>query len=438
MTIFVIKVQAGTIIALQQTKTTLKIKNMFTVSFIAAMMMLFNHGGNSDKPQKDDNVRKNIELTDEQKAISRASNEFTFDFMKILASKEDKNVNMFASPFSLQTALAMTTEGAVGDTREEMLKALKLSDFSQEEIAGFYKTIIPSLEKVDKKTVMEIANSFWSKKAIEIKKDYAAILKADYYAECETLANDKKEAAKAVNAWCSKKTHGMINHVVDEVSEEQMVALINAIYFNGEWSEPFRERSNYDTDFTNHDGTTSKVTLMRRDDDMDVYLGEEARSLSLPYGNRAYVMTIILPEKGVDVDDVVAKLDADTWRKYRYGGRNYEVTLSFPKFETEYTTSDLCIKTLKDMGLKKAFTRSADFTGISKTTLFISQIIHKARVKVNEKGTEAAAVSYIGMELTSAIPRQEHITFKVDRPFIYAISEVSTGAIVFMGVQKKF
>ena len=402
------------------------------------MMLNNNSSDKIDRSQKDDNVRKNIELTETQKAIGRSSNEFTFDFMKILASKEDKNVNMFASPFSLQTALAMTAEGAVGDTKDEMLKALKLSDFNQADIAGFYKAIIPALEKVDKTTVMEIANSFWSKESIEIKKDYAAILKDNYYAECEKLDFDKKAAAKAINAWCSKKTHGMINHVVDEVSEEQMVALINAIYFNGEWSEPFRERSNYDSEFTNHDGSTKTVTLMRRDDDMDVYLGEEARSLSLPYGNHAYVMTIILPEKGVDVDDVVAKLDTETWRKYRYGGRDYEVTLSLPKFETEYTASDLCIKTLKDMGLQKAFTRSANFTGISKTTLFISQVIHKARVKVNEKGTEAAAVSYIGMELTSAIPRQEHIVFKVDRPFIYAISEVSTGAIVFMGVQKKF
>lgn len=412
---------------------------MFTVLFIAAIMMLSNQSCDSiDKPQKDDNVRKNIELTETQKGICRTSNEFTFDFMKTLAKMEDKNVNMFASPFSLQTALAMTTEGAVGDTKDEMLKALKLSDFSQADIADFYKAIIPALQNVDKKTVMEIANSFWAKESIEIKKDYSAILKSNYYAECEKLDFNGKAAAKAVNAWCSKKTHGMINHVVDEVSEDQMVALINAIYFNGEWSEPFRERSNYDTEFTNHDGSTKTVTLMRRDDDMDVYLGEEARSLSLPYGNHAYVMTIILPEKGVDVDDVVAKLDTETWRKYRYGGRDYEVTLSFPKFETEYTASDLCIKTLKEMGMKKAFTRSADFTGISKTTLFISQVIHKARVKVNEKGTEAAAVSYIGMELTSAIPRQEHIVFKVDRPFIYAISEVSTGTIVFMGVQKKF
>lgn len=411
---------------------------MFTITLIATMMVLFNSCGKDDKPQKEDNVRKNIELTKAQQDLCRMSNDFTFDFMKILAAKEKKDVNMFASPFSLQTALAMTAEGAVGTTREEMLKALRLTDYSQEEIAGFYKTLIPALQGVDKTTVMEIANSFWAKESIEIKKDYAAILKNSYYAECEKLDFDKKAAAKAVNAWCSKKTHGMINHVVDEVPEDQMVALINAIYFNGEWSKPFNEKYNYEDTFTNHDGSKKEVTLMNREADMDVYVGEKASALSLPYGNRAYVMTIILPKEGVDVNDIVAGLDADNWREYRYGGRDYEVSLSFPKFETEYAASDLCIETLKDMGMQKAFSRGADFTGISKTTLFVSQVIHKARVKVNEKGTEAAAVSYVGMELTSAMPRQEHIIFKVNCPFIYAISEVSTGAIVFMGVQRKF
>ena len=402
------------------------------------MMMLFNHGGSSDKPRKDDNVRKNIELTESQKELCRTTNDFTFDFMKILATKEDKDVNMFASPFSLQTVLAMTAEGAVGDTRDEMLKALRLAEFSQDDIAGFYKAIIPALQSVDKKTVMEIANSFWAKESIEIKKDYAAVLKNNYYAECEKLDFDKKAAANAVNAWCSKKTHGMINHVVDEVSEEQMVALINALYFKGEWSKPFYEDENYDDKFSNHDGSTADVTLMKKETSTSVFLGEKASALSLPYGNKAYVMTVILPEKGVDVNDIVATLDADSWREYRFGGFNHEVILSLPKFETEYTASDLCIKTLQEMGMKKAFTRFADFTGISETTLFVSQIIHKAKVKVNEKGTEAAAVSYVGMELTSAIPRQAPVIFKVDRPFIYAISEVSTGAIVFMGVQRKF
>ena len=114
------------------------------------------------------------------------------------------------------------------------------------------------------------------------------------------------------------------------------------------------------------------------------------------------------------------------------------MTVSLPKFETEYTAADICISTLEAMGMGKAFTRAADFTGISDTRLFIDQVIHKAKVKVNEKGTEAAAISYVGMRTTSVAPPQQHIDFKVDRPFIYAISEVSTGAIVFMGVQRKF
>ena len=410
---------------------------MFTVTLIAAIM-LFNNCNKKAEPQKDDNVRKNIELTETQKDLCRTANEFTFDFMKLLAGKEDKDANMFASPFSLQTVLAMTAEGAVGDTKTEMLKALRLSGFSEEDIAGFYRTLIPALQSVDKKTVMEIANSFWSKEVIVVKDDYAAKLQKNYYAECKTLVNDGFDAAIAMNDWCSKKTHGMIDHIVDQVSEEQMVALINALYFKGEWSDKFNEKYSRKEKFNNHDGSTSDVTMMRRTDDMFVVLGEDAWALTLPYGNRAYRMTVILPKEGVDVDAVFAGLDEDSWKEYLHGGYEREVVLSLPKFETEYSSSDLCIQTLKEMGLKKAFERSADFSGISNVALYISQIIHKAKVKVNEEGTEAAAVSYVGMDLATAIPRDEPIEFKVDRPYIYAISEVSTGAITFIGIQKQF
>lgn len=404
-----------------------------------AAILMANAACDKNEPQNtEENVRHDIALTKAQSELSSLSNDFTFDFMKILATKEDKNENLFASPFSLQTVLAMTAEGAVGDTRSEMLNALKLSGYSEEDIAGYFRTLIRALEGVDNTTMMEIANSFWSKQSIAIKDDYAARLKADYYAECQTLDFNGKVAAGAVNGWCSAKTHGMINKVVDEIPDDQMVSLINAIYFKGEWSDKFNEKNNYDDNFSNYDGSTRKVTLMSRGATMNVSVGERASALSLPYGNGAYAMTVILPAKGVDVNDVVASLDAETWREYRHGGDRYEVSLSLPKFETEYTAADICINTLNDMGMKNAFTRAADFTGISDTRLFIDQVIHKAKVIVNEKGTEAAAVSYVGMRLTSVAAPLRHLDFKVDRPFIYAISEVSTGAIVFIGVQRNF
>ncbi|MBR3526373.1 MAG: serpin family protein [Bacteroidales bacterium] len=394
--------------------------------------------GNGNELQKDDNVRKSIELTEAQRGLSRSSNDFTFDFMKILAGKEKDDANIFASPFSLRTVLSMTAEGAAGDTKDEMRRALKLSEFSEEDATGYFKTIIPALQGADKTTVMEIANSFWSKKAIPIKKDYVAMLKADYYAECETLADNGIAAAGAVNSWCGRKTHGMINMIVDQIPDDQMVALINALYFKGEWSSPFNKDYNYDDDFHNYDGSTKKVTLMKKETSMNVYRGKQAAAINLPYGNEAFQMTVILPNEGVNVDDVVAGLDAESWRRYRNYGERHPVTVSFPKFESEYSASANCIETLKDMGMEKAFTRGADFSGISDVSVFIDQVIHKAKVKVNEEGTEAAAVSYVGMRLGSAAVPLEHVYFKVDRPFIYAISEISTGTIVFMGIQKQF
>ena len=200
-------------------------KKMFTLTLIAATL-LANACDKTQPQSTEDNVREDIVLTKAQSDLCALSNGFTFDFMKILAARDDKGKNMFASPLSLQTVLAMAAEGASGDTRQEMVGALRLNGFSDEEISGYFKTIIPALEKVDKTTVMEIANSFWSKKSINIKKDYAAVLQANYYAECRTLDSDGIAAAREVNGWCSDKTHGMINQVVDRIPEDQKVALI--------------------------------------------------------------------------------------------------------------------------------------------------------------------------------------------------------------------
>ena len=398
-----------------------------------------NTACDKNEPQKSkDNVRQDITLTKAQSEICSVTNDFTFDFMKTLASLGENQQNVFASPFSLQTVLAMVAEGAEGSTRDEIYEALRLSGIDKDEIAGFFRYIIPSLEGADNTTVMEIANSFWAKQSIEIKDDYAAKLKTSYYAETRNLSFDGKVAARDINKWCSDKTHGMINKIVDTIEPDLLVSLINAIYFKGEWATKFNSANNYKDTFHNFDGNKTEVTLMNRRSDMYISENEDAAAVSLNYGNGAYGMTVILPHKDVNVNDVLAKLDAESWKAYRFGGDKYNVNLSFPKFETEYTAEDICIKALNEMGMAKAFTPAAEFSGISDTRLCIDQVIHKAKIKVNEKGTEAAAVSYVGMKLATAVSPTLPYEFKVDRPFIYAISEVSTGTIVFIGVQRNF
>jgi len=383
--------------------------------------------------------RQDIVLTKTQQQIGYNANAFTFDFLRAACAKEDAGKNLFLSPFSIQMALAMTAAGAAGDTQTEMYDALRFSGFSGAEVGGFYRTIIPALQDVDNTTTFEIANSFWSKSYIPVKDDYKKDIADNFFAEVRTLPGDSKTATGQVNGWCSEKTHGMIQKIVDEVPESTVVALMNALYFKGMWSDPFDKELSRDDKFTNWDGSSKRTVFMNRTfNSAMVYSDEYVEAMSVPYGNKAYAMTIVVPRDGSTPEKVLAGLDAEKWAMYRDGGSIYRTEFSMPRFEEEYAAEKLCIEILQDMGMEKAFTTEANFSQMSIVPMCIDEVRHKAKVKVDEEGTEAAAVTYIGMRVTSVGPGAKTFYFKADRPFLYFISEQSTGAILFAGIKQSF
>ncbi len=412
---------------------------MILTSFIIAAAVALLPACGIEPEEKDDmntpKERVDIPLTKVQQQISYNANAFTFDFLKAAAAKEDAGTNIFVSPFSIQMALAMAASGAAGDTQSEMYGAIGFQSFSHEDVSGFYHSLIPALQDVDNTTIFEIANSFWSRD-IQIKDSYSGDIRANFFAEVRPLAGDARQAAAEINGWCSDKTHGMINKIVDEVPSSTKVSLLNAIYFKGIWADKFSKDQNSEEKFTNWDGTTVRTSFMNRTfEDTRVYSDEYVQAMSLPYGNGAFSMTIIVPRNGVSPSKILSGLDAEKWAAYLGGGRFYRTIFSMPKFEEEYAAEKLCIEILQDMGMKKAFGGAADFSAMSPSPLCIDEIRHKAKIKVDEEGTEAAAVTYIGMRVTSVGPGAESFYFKVDRPFLYFISEKSTGEILFAGVK---
>lgn len=381
--------------------------------------------------------REDIVLTKVQQQISYNANAFTFDFLKAACNKEQAGKNIFVSPFSIQMALSMAAAGANGDTQTEMYNALAFNDFSRADVSGFYSFLIPALQNVDNTTTFEIANSFWSKKYIVVKDDYINNIKDSFFAEVRTLPDNGKQAAAEINGWCKDRTRGMIDKIVDEIDGDVMASLLNAIYFKGTWAKPFDKNLSKEDKFTNWNGSTKKTMFMNRTfSNARVYSDEYAEAMSIPYGNEAFSMTIVVPRSGVTVEKVLATLDRDHWVQYLYDGYTYETHFSMPKFEQEYAAEQLCIDILKDMGMKLAFTGAADFSAMSDTPLCIDEVRHKAKIKVDEEGTEAAAVTYVGMKLTSVAPSSDIFYFKADRPFLYFISERSTGAILFAGIKQ--
>ncbi|MBO4557845.1 MAG: serpin family protein [Bacteroidales bacterium] len=417
-------------------------RTMIICNILLVAAALFNACGIEEFPDdggKTPNERKDIVLTKVQEQIGYNANAFTFDFLKAACAKEQKGTNIFVSPFSIQMALAMTAAGAAGDTQTEMYNALGFNNFTGADVSGFYHTLIPALQAVDNTTTFEIANSFWARNSIKIKDNYISDIKDNFYAEVRTLPAGGQQAAGEINGWCSEKTHGMINKIVDEVPSSTIVSLLNAIYFKGIWKDKFSKDANTQEKFTNFDGTTVKATFMNKTfDSARVYSDEYAEAMSIPYGNGAFAMTIVMPRTGVSLDKILAGLNAETWAAYRDGGRTYEVVFAMPKFEEEYAAEKLCIEILQGMGMNKAFTGAADFSAMSDTPLCIDEIRHKAKIKVDEEGTEAAAVTYIGMRVTSVGPGGQIFYFKADRPFLYFISERSTGEILFSGAKNLF
>lgn len=415
-------------------KRTMVICNILAMAAVLLASCGLEEGGYGGKTAK---TREDIPLTKVQQQIGFNANAFTFDFLEAACAKEQVGKNLFLSPFSIQMALAMTAAGAAGDTRQEMYSALGFDNFTGEDVSGFYRTLIPALQDVDNTTAFEIANSFWSKDCIVVNDDYKNDIRTSFFAEVRTLPSDARTAPGQINGWCSEKTHGMIPKIVDEVPGSTMVALMNAIYFKGIWADPFDKELNTQDKFTCRDGKKVTTTFMNKTfGNARVYNDEYVEAMSVPYGNGAFAMTLVVPRTGVIPEKVIAGLDADTWAVYRDGGKMYRTYFSMPRFEEEYAAEKLCIDILRGMGMQKAFTGAADFSAMSDTSLCIDEVRHKAKIKVDEEGTEAAAVTYVGMRETSVGPGGDTFYFKADRPFIYFISERSTGAILFAGIKQ--
>lgn len=374
--------------------------------------------------------RVDIALTKAQQEIVPSTRTFTFDLVRVVASQEKGNV--FISPFSLQTALSMASAGAVDQTLDEINTAIGYDGFSASDVASFYKTIVPALGNVDNTVDLAIANSLWAKSDYKIKDAYRNTLEKDFHASVRALgANSQKD----INKWVNKSTKGMIKNLGVNLDNAVML-LLNAIYFKGIWAHPFDTKDNRMDTFYDYSGKSSQVEFMNQTLSCKYYYGDVASSVSLPYGNGAYNMTIVIPtDEKSSIDDVLALLDEKLWDDMVHSKSYGKVELSMPKFETEY---NLNLKnTLQYMGVSRAFTDMAQFDEMTEKSIKITEICQQAKIKLDEKGTEATAVTHIVFGATSAGPGAEAFRFKVDTPFFYAISEVSTGTILFAGVQKQ-
>ena len=394
-------------------------------------VLLFALSPSCSKPDIPQSSADPIILQPQTRAILGQTNSFAFDLFSTIS--QQSQTNLFLSPYSVSGVLGMLYNGAAGETKEEIAAVLGMSDYSPQQVNAYYSELTKALLKVDTKTTLSLANAIWAKKGYSLRNNFVALNKEYYDAEVSTLDFSQASSLKTINDWCNKQTKGTIPKIVDNIDPSTVVILANAIYFKSLWTDKFDKANTTQKPFHNYDGSSSSVPMMHQKPLKLRYAQmDDCGMVTLPYSNKAFAMNLILPDENADIETLIAALDGDLWQTMIAHRESVTVTLSMPRFKVENKIENLP-EILSTLGMPLAFNPLyANFSDMMDMQTYISKMIQKSYISVDESGTEAAAVTVAFMEKTSA-PNPQKVTMVFDRPFIYLITEQSTGAILFMG-----
>jgi len=365
-------------------------------------------------------------LTPTEQSLVQSDNKFGLKLFREIINQEP-NKNVFISPLSVSMALGMTYNGADGETKEAMERTLEISGLSLQEINESYKTLIELLIDLDPKVEVLIANSIWYREELIFEQTFFDICKEYFDALVKDLDFSSPDASKTINAWVEEKTKGKIKKIVDdEIGEEVLMFLINAIYFKGTWTYQFDKNKTVNDVFQLSNGSQKPCKMMEQEGDFQYFSNSDFQAIDLPYGDGYYSMTIFLPSEEKNIDSLIAQFTEENWNQWINSFTENNGSLQFPKFKLEYEL--LLNDVLKALGMEIAFSGQADFTKMYKPGgIWIGRVIHKTFVDVNEEGTEAAAATEVEMW------RSGPFSMRVDRPFIFAIRDNHSQTILFMG-----
>ncbi len=372
-----------------------------------------------------------LKLSHDQREIIEADRNFSFRLFKTIVRSEDVDKNIFISPLSVSFALGMTMNGADGETYEAIQNCLQLQNLSEDQINHAYHDLINELTVLDDKVRFDIANSIWYRQGFSILPTFLEKNQKYFNAEINPAAFDEG-TVKRINDWVADKTQGKINQIIDRIDRAAVLFLLNAIYFKADWRYQFDEEKTRDDHFTTPDNRRVTCKMMSVSENFGYFEDEQLQAVSLPYGNSSYGITIFLPRAEKELSQLINKFDGQQWEYYQSGLSKDTVVLNMPRFKLEYELKMNDV--LSGLGMAVAFNpEQADFSRINKDReLFLSQVRHKTFVQVDEKGTEAAAVTIVETRTTS-VDDSEIKYVQLNRPFFFVIHERSSDAILFMG-----
>ena len=368
-------------------------------------------------------------LSDAQYDLVKRNNNFALNLFS-----EMKGVGSnVVSPMSVTYLMAMLANGAEASTREEIMDAIGAKDFDLDEMNAFYAYLIRRAKTADKQTTLNIANYIALNKEFKLKKKFASTIADSYQGAVESLDFTNPESTKRINGWCSEHTNNMIPTIIDQVEPSAVAYILNAIYFNGTWTDKFDKNNTKKEQFNGYTRDIMYVDMMHRNAKYYYTSNDVYSAVTLPYGSGAYSMTVILPNEGKFITDLTKTLNADTIASLRRNMEECLVDLKLPRFTTEMK---LPLKGIvAKLGAPSMFDATrADFSSFANGNVYVSEMLQKAKIEVSEEGTKAAAVTMGMVKLTSMRPQEpRRVDFHCDRPFVYMIQDNYTGAILFMG-----
>ena len=428
-------------------------KHLFSVAAMAVGSLLMMSCSSSDieedlEPKSIVDMyseSQTIQLTQAQQVFVNDNNTFTLNFLKAVNETDRSGKSFIYSPLSITYVLGMVNDAATGQTEQELEQALGFHQGGINAVNDYCKNLIDNLPKVDNKVTLNIANAIFLNKNYTLKPQFTQDMQTYYNAKAEALDFGAPETLDHINGWAKEKTNGMIPNILDEIDPYMVSYLLNAIYFKADWASKFDKNNTKTESFTTDNGKT-ELPLMHQNVLINYVNNGVYSAIKMPYGNGYWDMTVMLPEDGKTTDDIISQLSSRGFNDVEgfcgtMGGvfKPYEVDLKLPRYETESDTKDVptgLTGLLQKMGINRIFDGSlAEIPNMANAHVYISMMRQKAKIKVNEEGSEAAAVTVAGtyMTLYSEPIQYPKAVFHANRPFVYVIREASSGVILFVG-----
>ena len=404
-------------------------KRLRIKAVLLSLLVVIGCSSSDEQPQPFDPQLRGLEFSEMQEALHG----FGVDVFRKVVEIEDKPENMILSPLSIVVALYMTYNGADGDTRAAMAKTLNFNDVHADSLNDVYLALFNRLQPQNDSVNIELANAvFWDKNRMSPSEELKQALQSHY--DCALRAEDfefdPEGTLEKINAWVYDKTEGKIDKIIENLDPQEIMFLINALYFIGSWDDPFDPQQTFPRNFMLSNGSEVSTEFMFQDNILSTYLGEDFQAFEGSFTDTNYAMYFILPPEKISIDAFINTFDFKSFFDQDEAFVDRRVYLSIPKFELSYKIT--LNEVLKSLGMDIAFDRNrADFSRLGEVAYgnpYISRVEHKTYLKVDEKGVEGAAVTAVGIATTSLPPQ---LTF--DRPFMVILMHKETDMPIFIG-----